>query len=201
MELIIAYISAVIIFTSGCIYTYRAYKGNIDPNIVTWTLFSIIGILVVLTSLASGSKENSIPLIAMAIPPILTTVVIIFKKFEKNFTYTDIICAVLGGITIIIWSLTKEDKNLAQMALYSALIADIIAIIPTVKLAREKPYKDRPGAWILFAIGNVTALFTVTDYTFANYLPIIWFIFGGMFVWIPLLNYRRENNIPIKEWI
>lgn len=200
-ELIIAYISATIIFISGIIYTVQVYRGKIYPNIITWILFSIIGILVVLTAFSSGAKENLIPLVAMSIPPVLTLIVTIFKKFNKDFTKVDIICVGLGGITIIAWYLTKENKELSQIALYLALIADIIAIIPTVKFAQERPDKDRPGAWILFAIGNVLAFFTITEHTLSNYLPVVWFTFGGMFVWIPLLNYRIKNNIQLRKWI
>lgn len=201
MEELIGYISGIIIFISGLIYTYRVYKKDVVPNIVTWSLFSLMGIIIVLSYSASGAKENLIPAIAATLSPVLIVILSLFRKTEKKYGRTDVICGFIGVVSIIFWYITKESRELVQWALYLAILADIIAIIPTIEFVNKNPEKDRPGSWFIFSVGYALVFATITEHTFANYSLPLWMTFGSVFVWWPLIKYRIKNNIPIRKWI
>lgn len=201
METLIGYISGLIIFISGSLYTYNVYKNKTEANLITWTLFTIMGVAIILTYSASGAKDNLIPAIASAINPVIIMFLLLFRKSKKTFTTIDIICGLLGVAAIIFWYFTQNNRFLVQWALYTAIIADIIAIIPTVIFVKKHPEKDSPIPWIIFSFGYALAFLTITDHTLANYSLPLWMTFGTAFVWVPLLKYRIKNKISIREWI
>lgn len=104
-------------------------------------------------------------------------------------------------MSLTFWFFIQERKELAQFALYLALVADVFAAIPTIVSSWKEPEKDRPVAWLLFAIGYVIAMFAITEDTVANYILPIYMICGSLNVTLPLALYRWKQKDHLSEWI
>ena len=87
------------------------------------------------------------------------------------------------------------------MGLYTAIIADLFAAVPTFMFLWKNPEEDLPFAWSLYAIGYGLAIFAVKENTFANYALPVYMCIGSSSIASILIAYRIKKSIPLKEWI
>lgn len=201
MEKFFGILSAVIVLASYPVYGIRIWQRKIVPNIASWTIFVIISIALFLTYKSSGAKEN----VFVTIGPLLGTtsilVLALIRSKEKTMTKTDWLCLCAGILAIIIWFFTKQNKNSVQFALYLGILADFIGIIPSALFLKKFPCKDRPAMWLIFSLGYLLSMFSITENTFANWILPCFMVFAPSLVWVSLVKYRIKNKIPLKEWI
>ena len=98
------------------------------------------------------------------------------------------------------WLFLRQNPNLAQYALYVAIAADICAAIPTIVFVWKEPDRDRPLAWVLFAIGYLLAVFAIPQNTLANWIVPLYMSFVALVVAFPLALYRLRQGVPMKHW-
>ncbi|MCX6763224.1 MAG: hypothetical protein NTZ97_00605 [Candidatus Moranbacteria bacterium] len=199
---IIGYISGLLVIASIVPYLFRIWQKKITPNITSWSLWTLIGFALLLTYKSSGAKANIWPAVFGFINPLLVTIVAIIRQGELlKMDKTEKYCLAIGLISLFMWYYLRENKNLVQYALYAAILADLCAAIPTIKLVWKKPWDDRPFMWSCYSLGYGLGMFAITEYTFANYsLPAYMFL-GALSVALPLILYRIKNKIPLREWI
>ncbi len=82
-----------------------------------------------------------------------------------------------------------------------AIIADICAAIPTIVFVWTKPDRDRPLAWIIFAIGYFLAVFALPADTLANWILPIYMTLVALVVAFPLTLHRLRLQVPLKHWV
>jgi hypothetical protein len=128
-------------------------------------------------------------------------IIAIFRSKVISVNGFDLVCLILGTFSIVLWYFTRQSKELAQYALYLSLLADFIGILPTAKFLYKNPEKDRPAMWIIFSLGYLFSMFAITENTFSNWVLPAFMFFAPALVWIPLLQYRIKNKIPLCEWI
>lgn len=198
----IGLISGLIVVISIIPYAIRTYQGKIKPNPTSWLLWSMIGLALLLMYRSSGAEDNIWPTVFGFTNPTLIAILLIknwakWKKLE-SFEY---VCFVIGIISLILWWQFHKNKELAQYALYLAILADACASIPTIVFVWRFPEKERPFAWGLFAIGYGLGILAISDYTFANYILPIYMSSGSFFITFILIKYRWKNKSPIGDWI
>jgi len=199
---IIGKISGIIVIVSVIPYSIRTYQRKISPNIVSWNLWSIIGLALLLTYNSSGAKDNVWPTVFGFFNPIIIVAILFFRNRNwGKLTKIEYACLFIGLISIVVWSYVKDIRELAQYALYIAIAADSCAAIPTLMFLWKNPNEDRPFAWVLFAIGYGLAIFAITENTIANYILPIYMFVGAFLISLPLILFRIKNRVPIKEWI
>lgn len=199
----IGLLSGGLVALSAVPYGWRAWQKEIKPNIITWFLWSIIGMTLLLTYRDSGAGDNIWPAVFGFINPCIITAIAIWKRSEwEPLTIWEKASAVGCLISLALWYLLKDSKEATQYALYLSILADLCAAIPTIISAWQKPHEDRPGAWAMFAVAYGLAIFAITDHTFANYaLPAYMFI-GALFgITLPLALYRFKQRTPVLQWI
>jgi len=113
----------------------------------------------------------------------------------------EVVCIIFTLLSLGLWLSVYDNIELVQYALYLAIIADLFALIPTLKFVWAEPNEDRPFAWILFGFGYGLAIFAITDDTFANYALPVWMFFAPLFVAFPLVLHRLRYNVPLSQWI
>ena len=201
METIFGLLSAVIIFSSYPIYAIRVWQRKIIPNIASWSIFVLISLAIFLSYASSGAKENSWATYGPLIGCTVILIITLFRSKEKSLNHFDIACLVFGSFSLVVWYFTKDTKEMAQYALYTALFADFLGMLPSIKFLSKHPKKDRPFMWIIFGFGYFLTFFAITDHTFANWALPVFMVIIPAFVWVPLVKYRIKNKIPFKEWI
>jgi len=196
-----ALLSALVVLLSYPVYGWRIYRREIETNIASWSMFVLISVTFLLTYSASGAEENLIVTYGPVLGTTCILLVSLFRTKNLSLTKTDWVCVGITISSLVAWYFTKESKELAQYALYLALLADGVAIIPTIVFLRKNPKKDRPLMWMIFSFGYFLAIFSIKDHTFANYSLPVFMVVLPAFVWWPLLKYRIANKIPLKRWI
>lgn len=198
----IGMVSGLMVVASIIPYSIRTYQGKIRPNLTSWSLWTILGLVLLLTYNSSGAGANIWPAVFGFTNPLLITVLVVKQRggwskpdeWERR-------CIVLCVVSLGLWLVVHDKKELAQFALYLAIIADGFAAIPTFRFVWNQPDGDRPFAWALFAIGYGLAIFAIPEHTFANYALPLWMLFAGLFIAFLLALHRWKTKAPLSEWI
>ena len=194
--------SGLLVAVSVIPYSIRTYQGKIQPNLTSWSLWTLIGLALLLTYKSSGAGANIWPAVIGFFSPLLITSIILWRRGEwTKPNRVEVACLVFGLLSLSLWVVVRGGKDLSQYALYLAIIADACAAIPTIVFVWANPASDRPFAWCFFAIGYGLAVFAVTEHTFTNYLLPLYMFFGAFFVATPLILYRWRRKVPLSEWI
>jgi hypothetical protein len=202
MEKFFGIFAAVIVLASYPAYIIRIWQRKIIPNISSWTIFSILSVALCLSSnSSSGGGINSWVTFGPMFGCTTTLIVALLRSNEKSFTRFDLICLILGVLSIAFWFFTKQNRELVQFALYIGILADFIGILPSMNFLIKYPEKDRPAMWIIFSLGYFFSIFAITEHTFANWFLPSFMVLAPALVWIPLIKYRLKNKISIKEWV
>lgn len=201
MEEVIGLISGLIVSLSAIPYGWRVFQRKIQPNVVSWSIWSFIGLALLLTYDSSGAEANIWPAVFGFISPCFITILAVWRGERKRPEWFEIVCLVFGTSSLTMWWFVRNEPSLAQYALYVAITADTWAAIPTITMLWRRPELDRPAMWALFAFGYGLGCFAITKHTFANYsLPVYMFV-SGSFIALILVAYRIKNKIPLREWI
>jgi len=182
-------------------YSIRTYQGKIHPNLTSWSLWTVIGLALLLTYKSSGAEANVWPAMFGFTNPLLVTILAARRMGEwAKLNKVEVACMVFGLMALVLWLIVHQDRGLVQYALYLAIIADACAAIPTIVFVWTQPDGDRPFAWGLFAVGYGLAFFAITEHTFANYVLPAYMTVGSFSVTVPLALYRMRQKVPLREW-
>ena len=198
----IGLISGGLVIVSVIPYSIRTYQGKIQPNLTSWSLWTLIGFVLLLTYKSSGAEANVWPAVFGFTNPFL----IVFLILRRHGVWTkpnriEGACIVFCLLSLGLWLGVRESRELSQYALYVAIVADACAGIPTIIFVWKRPESDRPFAWAFFSIGYGMAVFAITEHTFANYaLPLYMFV-AALSVTFPLALYRWRHKVHVSEWI
>lgn len=196
-------LSGALIIASAIPYGVRTYQGRIKPNIVTWSLWTLIGLVLLLTYKSSGAGDNIWPAVFMFLDALIVMLLVVFKQRGewRRLNTLEKFCLGIGLASLAMWFGVRESKELSQYALYVALVADACAAIPTIVFVWRFPADDRPFAWGLFAFGFGVAIFAISEHTIANYALPVWMALSAFFIALPLILYRMKRRVPIKDWV
>lgn len=194
-------LSGSLVFFSIIPYAIRTYEGKIHPVPTSWSLWSLIGFAVLLTYRSSGAEANLWPAIFGFINPTLITILSLWKHGKwKRPNLPEQLCLLAGVASLGMWLTLRQNPQLAQYALYVAIVADICAAIPTIAFVWKEPDHDRPLSWFLYALGYFVAIFAIPQNTFANWILPLYMTLVGLVVAFPLALYRLRRRLPLKQW-
>lgn len=199
----IGLVSGLLVVASVIPYSIRTYQRKVQPNLTSWSLWTLIGLALLLTYKSSGAEANVWPAVFGFTNPLLITIIVL-RRHGGGWTKPnriEIACFVFGLLSIGLWLGVRESSELSQYALYLAIIADACAAIPTIVFVWRRPDGDRPFAWAFFAVGYGLAIFAITEHTFANYILPLYMFCGSASITIPLVLYRWRHKVPLSEWV
>ncbi|OGN07306.1 MAG: hypothetical protein A3B86_00945 [Candidatus Yanofskybacteria bacterium RIFCSPHIGHO2_02_FULL_38_22b] len=197
-------LSGALVVVSVIPYAIRVYQGKIETQITSWVLWALIGFALLVTYKSSGAEANVWPAVFGFTNPFIVMMLTIKRLGRNGWIKPDRIEAVCIAICVIslgLWLKLNQVKELVQYALYLAILADICSAIPTFKFVLRNPDKDRPFAWVAFAIAYGLAIFAITNHTPANYILPIWMVIGPLVIAFPMIRFRWHIRAPWKEWI
>jgi len=199
---IIGKISGLMVLLGAIPYAWRVWQGKITPNIVTWLLFSLVELSMVLNYKNIGAEDNLWPAILAFVDSLFITIILLAKYRKKiKLKLFDYFCFFAGFISLILWWYWLGNPIYAQYSLYAAMLADVFAGIATLNSDKNKPDEDRPYMWLMFAFAFGLDMFAIKDHNIANYSLPIYMSLGAIVVAIPLIIYRLKLKIPLKYWI
>lgn len=200
---ILTVLSGFFPFLGMVIYVHKTYRGVVDPNATTWTLWSLINFVILISYVTASSGESVWSALVGFLEPFAITMLLIMRRGSEwqRFSTTETTCAASALLALYLWWLLKESKELAQYALYVSIAADAIAAIPTILSVRRRPESDRPVSWALFAAGYGISLFAITEHTVANYALPVYMVLVASSVACLTGAHRFKKRAPLAEWM
>lgn len=197
----IGWISGGIVCFSIIPYAIRTYQGKVNPKLTSWSLWTIIGLALLLTYKSSGAEANLWPAIFSFANPLLIVILICKRGNWDRPSWLEKICIGFCLVSLFFWYILREQKDLVQYALYLAIVADGCAGIPTFVFLWKNPDKDRPFAWSFYALGYGLSALAVTTHTLANYVLILYMAGLAAIVAFLLARFRWQQKTPWREWV
>lgn len=197
----IGIISGLIIILSVLPYLLRTFQRKIQPDLVSWGVWAVIGLSLLLTYRSSGATTNIWAAVFGFLNPLLVVIVAFWRGERRKPNLLEITCLSIGLVSILLWFFVNQDKELSKYALFIGIFADACGAIPTIAFVWRNPDKDRPFAWLAFSIASFLNMFAIENQSVSNYALPVYMMLGSGFVAIPLVLHRLKNRLKWSEWI
>jgi len=185
-------------FTFGIIWYYlRQISSNkIQPNLVTWGIWTLTTGLSLLSSL---DKERSLVLLFSNLNSLFVCFSVFaltliqnfrIKKYHLKFTSIEIICLILSLFGVLAWWIWQDSI----FGFVASCLAIIIGSVPNIFQAYKKPENDSYFGYLSGTVAGLLTILTIKNFTVFNMtFPIIEitvnFIIIGFIELLPL--YKR----------
>jgi hypothetical protein len=160
-----AVVGAVIASIGGFYYLYETIVGKSKPNRITWLLWGLFPMIIFVAQRVQGVEGLSwVSFVAGFTPFLILLASFINKKAYWKTEPRDYLLMVAAFIGIILWFLTDN----ANIAILFALVADLLAGVPTLIKSYRHPETE---SWIAYAIstfGFGVSILAIQSYTFEN---------------------------------
>ncbi len=159
-------ILAVLINASGSFtYIRAALKGQVKPHKISWLLWSIIPLVIILAQISKAANWSALFTFSTFIGPLAIFLAsFINKKADWAISKFDISCGVLSLLAIIFWFITKDPI----VAIMLSILADIAAAMPTLIKSFYFPETEQVWAYLSACIAAAIVLLTFNTWDFTN---------------------------------
>jgi hypothetical protein len=160
-----AIVGALIGSLGGLYYLYETIVGKAQPNRITWLLWGIFPMVIFVAQRAQGVDGLSWTSFVAGVTPLLIVAASFLNKDaywrSEPRDYYLMAGAVIG---IVLWAIT-DDPNLA---LLFALLADMLAGVPTLIKSYRHPRSESWIAYAISAFGFGISFLAVQTYNFES---------------------------------
>ena len=153
-------------FSGGMSYLIDTVKGKIQPNRVSWFLFTLAPSLAFFAQLQQGvGPEIWSTFIVGFVPLLILIATFVNKKAVWELKKLDYICGGLSLLGLLLWGVTK----VGNIAIIFAILADGLACIPTLVKSWYDPDSESDSVFLLGTINSAIGLLVITNWQFENY--------------------------------
>jgi len=193
-HLALGVVGGLLAFASIIPYIKDILHGTTRPNVVSYSLWAALLSISMLAQLSSGASWSIVfllgDLLAVFAVIVLCTMGYGYGKYGK----LEWVCTALAIIAVVLWQVTSEPL----LAIIFALIADILAGIPTVVKTYRDPKSEIPIGWFMVAAGAVLGIISNTVFDLANMLfPVYVLIINTT---VGTLALRGEISLEKIKW-
>jgi hypothetical protein len=157
------------------------------PHIFSWSLWGLLTILIVALQIVGGAGPATW-VTASAGLLCLGVVVLSIRNGKRDITTSDTLVAIASLVAIGLWLLADQP----EMAITLAIVADLLAFIPTVRKSFVDPYSETLSLYVTNAIRFCLTLLAVERYTYLSSSWIIAWVVGNASLSILIFVRRRQ---------
>ncbi len=159
-------IGVIIQFIGGLSYLIDTVKGKIQPNKVSWLLWSIAPLIAFIAEIKQGIGILSLTTFIVGFVPLLIFISsFVNKKAEWKLNAFDLTYGLLSIIGLILWYITK----VGNVAIFFSILADGLASIPTIVKSYKEPETENHLPFTLGIPNSVIAILTIRNWNFQSY--------------------------------
>ena len=188
-------IGAIIQFL-GCVsYFIDTIKGKVQPNRVSWLMWSIAPLIAFAAELKQGVGILSLTTFIVGFCPLIIFIAsFVNKKAEWKLTKFDLICGVLSVLGLILWLVTR----VGNIAIFFSILADGLAALPTIVKSYKEPETENDLPFTLGVVNSVIGIFAIKDWNFQSYSFPVYLLFVNLIIAI-LIRFKigKRNNHKI----
>lgn len=147
----------------GCVaYARRTSIGTIQPNRMTFFLWSVAPILAFVVQLRLGVGLVSLMTLTMGVGPLIILIASYTgPKSSWRLSRFDYACGALSGLGLVVWLLLQQGV----LAILLFVAADGIAALPTVRKAWIAPKSESVGLYAAAFINAAIAIGTIDRFS------------------------------------
>lgn len=151
---------------SSLAYVIDTIKGKIQPNRVTYFLWSFAPLVAYAAQIAQDVGVQSLMTLSVGIFPLIIFLSsFLNKKAYWKLTLFDLSCGLLSFIGLFLWYITR----IGNIAIVFSITADLLATLPTIVKGYRYPETEIGWPWLLTSIGGLLTLVSIQHWNFANY--------------------------------
>lgn len=175
LNISIGFIAGVLSLISWIIYDIGILRKKTRPNRATWSILTVLGILIAFSYYDSGARETAWVAVAYVVGSLSNAILAIFYYGEGGWTPFDRKCITLVIICFILWVLLKIFfDNVSLPILIISLVIDFVAILPTIKKSFLEPRFENAYAWFFESLSCIINLFAVSVWAFSLNSFAVW---------------------------
>jgi hypothetical protein len=173
-----AFVGAAVASLGGLYYLYETITGKTKPNRITWLLWGLFPMIIFVAQKAQGVEGLSWVSFAAGLTPFLVLLASFLNK--KAYWKTEpkdyyLMAAAVFGI--LLWLITDN----ANLAILFALVADLMAGLPTVIKSYHHPETESWVAYAISAVGFGLGILAIQTFSFENFAFVCYlFIINGL---------------------
>jgi hypothetical protein len=161
--------------------------GETRPNVVSWILWTLIQMIIIIAQFSAGASWSVILPIAMTFNTCLVLIICLYGYGYAKYGYVDLICLVLALAAIAAWRLTNDPV----LAIVLSVAADFAAAVPTFVKTYREPFTESILSWAILVVANTCGLisaipFNLANTAFAGYVV----LFDGFFLIVMIMRRR-----------
>lgn len=185
---------------SGADYLYATWRGQVQPNAVTWFFWGVAPLIAFIAQLQEGVGLEAWMSLGLAVGPLAICIMAIVRRDARwKITYFDILCGVFAAAGLLLWQITSDP----MIAIWFAIVADIFGGVPTLRKIYVHPHTEKALPYFLTILSMVITLLTISTWQFANYafpvyilcINVVLFALGWSKLG-PRMRRRRELATP-----
>lgn len=196
---ILGLIAQIIIAIAIIPYILSIFRGTVKPNRISWFIWSVVGFTFWLVTPQTADEVTKMLTVVFMASPTTVFIVTLFSGENKKPDNLEKFSLLMGIAAISVWFVAKDNVGITPTII--AIIADLCALLPTLRFVYASPQEETPFAWIAFFAGCLIALFAIENYNLENVLLPSYMVFGSFLVVYPLARYRIKTKAQLRNWI
>lgn len=186
---ILGTISGILAAAAIIPYIKDILHGTTRPNIVSWSLWVLLLGISILAQFSAGASWSLIFLIGDFIGTSTVLVLCLVGYGYSKYGWIEVVCICLTIIAIISWQLAHQPL----LVIIFAIIADLMASIPTVIKAHRDPWSEDPSQWIIICVASALGMLSTTIINPANLIfPAYLLFINGLIGLLSLVGRRSK---------
>jgi hypothetical protein len=166
-------VGSILGLVGGLSYLIDVLKGKVQPNRVTWFLWTAAPLLAFSAEIHKGVGLQSLMTFSAGLNPLLVFIASFFnRKAYWKLKKSDYVFGGLALTGLILWKITGEGN----LAIAFSILADGMAAIPTVVKSWKYPNTESGLIYGLSSVNALITLLTVKNWNFETYGFPIYFL-------------------------
>jgi hypothetical protein len=163
---VLGIIAGLISFGAIIPYVKDILHGTTRPNVISYALWVLLLLISIFAQISSGTSWSVIFIIGDLIGSSVVVVLCLSGYGYKKYGKTEWICTGLALLAIVSWQVTSQPV----LAIIFAVLADLMAAIPTVIKSYQDPWSESSTIWFLIAFAAILSLISTTIFNPSNLL-------------------------------
>lgn len=164
MQQLFSILSGIVFLISYFFYIRSTFKKHTKPQKVSWFIWALADSIIFITLILQ--KVSNYHLALAATIGSVFIAILSFWYGTKGWTRLDVVCLTTSVIGIVLWQI----YNNPLIALIILSLTLVIAGIPTIIHAWNKPYEENIISWGLVVIAITFAFLAVPVWKPENYI-------------------------------
>jgi hypothetical protein len=183
-------VSMMIAMAGGVPYISQIVRGQVRPARATWLIWTVIMVIAIWGYDGSGAGDS---LWFLWGDCIVTAVIFILSLWrgQGGWSGLDVTCLGVATISLGLWGIS----DIALFALWGVLLADIVALVPTLVKALHDPLSEGASTYACSSLAALLGLLAVGEWSLTLlFYPAYLFLANlvtAVTVWVGQYQLRR----------